>query len=326
MGALEELRGQGTLGPAGARLLYDTVRAVVRFRNFPPPQGHQSWTQEAITELAHDFLTDPATRGRFATLAAQAGDDRQLGYLLNTAVLYFLRDQARRTDRGHLIARLRDVLAEAPDRFVRFPEDRFGEELWARPSDVEAPRWAGSVDELVVAAWRVEGLGWQPWAQATRRGPLADRQSWQRLIEAVLTAAEGPVATRDLVEVAANRFGVRLRPTEMPIDEADPEPPPLAEPPADAAEIAEQVRTVWPELSDRDRLVLAHPEASVRELAEVLGVGKSAAADARTRLAARLRDLLDDEEDSETVVAALLEAARAWLQRRTAPPDSPSHA
>lgn len=326
MGALEELREAGTLGPTGARLLYDTVRAAVRFRNFPPPEGHQWWTQEAVVELAHDFLADSATRRRLATLAAEAGDDRQLAYLLNTAVVNFLRDRARRTDRGHLIARLREVLAESPDRFVRLPADRFGEELWARPGDVDAARWAGSLDELVVVAWRVDGLGLQPWTQAARRGPVADRESWQRLIDAVLAAAGGPVATRELVEVAANRFSVRLRPTTMPIDEADADPATLAKAPAEAAEVAESVRAVWPELSTHDRLVLAYPEASVRELAEVLGVGKSAAAEARTRLAARLQDLLGDDEDVDAVVGALAETAGVWLRRRTAPPDSPSHA
>lgn len=326
MGALEELRYQGRLGPAGARLLYDAIRAVVRFRNFPPPEGHQSWTQEAVTELAHDFLADPAThRRRFSTWAAQAGDDQQLSYLLNTAVVNFLRDRARQTDRGHLITRLREVLAEAPDRFVRLPPDRFGEELWARTGDVNASRWAGPVDDLLVAAWRVDGLGLQPWAQAARRGPVADRESWQRLIEAVLIAAGGPVATRELVEVAANRFSVRLRPTDLSIDEADSEPPTMAETPPEAVAVAEQVQMVWPELSERDRLMLAHPDASVRELAEVLGVGKSAAADAHTRLATRLQDLLGDDEDSEAVVTALAEAARSWLHHRTAPPDSPSH-
>jgi hypothetical protein len=241
MGALEELCEQGTLGPAGARLLYETVRAVVHFRNFPRPKGHQSWTQDAVEEVAHDFLADPATSGRLTTLAAKAGDDQQLGYLLNTAIVNFLRDRSRRTDRGHLIMRLREVLLEAPDRFVRLHKERFGEELWARPSDAEVPRWAGPIDELVVAAWGVEGLSLQPWAQAARRGPLADRESWQRLIEAVLTAAGRPVANHDLVEIAANRFGVRLRPTTVPIDEADPDPPSRAEIPADAAEVAEQM-------------------------------------------------------------------------------------
>lgn len=335
MTAVEELRATGGPGRETALLVYETARAVVRFRNFPPPAGYREWTGEAVRELAHDFLTDGRAPKRWATLAATAIDDEQLGRLLNTSIVNFLRDEARRTDRGHLLARIRDVLGEVPDRFIHVPSSQLGEEHWALPTTVDAPVWQGSLGELVFVAWRVEHLTTVSWRQAERRGPIADRESWHRLTDAVLSHAAGPVPTRVLADVAEHRFSLQPRPDAVPIDAVDVDPPTLPERhPPDPAALARWVEWVWPQLSDRDRLVIAHHDAPVRQLADVLGLGKSAAADARSKAMTTLRALLatselDDEElddeERDAVALAVADACRRWINERTSGSDSSSH-
>jgi len=117
MTPLEELRSDGHLGPAGARLLYRIVRAVVVGHGFPPPRDRRRWTAEAVAETAHEFLADGRTPKRLAHLLVHAVDDDSFDRLLHRMVLNFLRDGGRRTEIGRLMLRLRDVLG-CHDEFV----------------------------------------------------------------------------------------------------------------------------------------------------------------------------------------------------------------
>ena len=124
MTPLEELRSDGHLGPAGARLLYRIVRAVVVGHGFPPPRDGRSWTAEAVAETAHEFLADGRTPKRLAYLLVHAVDDDSFDRLLHRMVLNFLRDGGRRTEIGRLMLRLREVLGRH-DEFVAGPGDRW---------------------------------------------------------------------------------------------------------------------------------------------------------------------------------------------------------
>ena len=109
MGALEEFRESGKLGPEGVKLLYETVAAVARFGRFPPPYRYASWESDSVAEVAHDFISGERSLERLAHLYVLATDERSLELLLQEAVRNFLRSQARRTERGRLIRRLQDV-------------------------------------------------------------------------------------------------------------------------------------------------------------------------------------------------------------------------
>lgn len=335
MTVLDELRTTGCPGPETAQLVYETTRAVVRFRNFPPPEGHQDWTSPAITELAHDFVADERTPKRWVALAARATDDDELGRLLNTSIVNYLRDRGRRTDRGHLMARIRDVLGQAPDRFSALPATQLGEEHWALVTTADASPWQGRLQDLVREAWRVDDLTLVSWDHAQRRGPIADRESWQRLAEAVLGYAAGPVATKSLAEVAEHRFSLQPRPDDVSIDGVDVDPPAASEPQlSDQTDLTEPVARMWPHLTERERLVLAHHDVTIRELAGVLGLGKSAAGDARAKTLARLGALLAstdlhgevlDEVEREEATLTLVDTCNRWVQERTFAGGSPSH-
>src|SRR5262249_38292870 len=91
-------------------MLYRAVQTVAIARNFPPPDGHVRWDQDAAMDVAHDFLDGERGRKQITDLALRATDDASLERLLHAAVLNFHRDRSRRTDVGALIRRVGDVL------------------------------------------------------------------------------------------------------------------------------------------------------------------------------------------------------------------------
>ncbi len=125
-GAYDELVSAGRLGPLCARMLYRAVQTVAIARNFPPPDGHVRWDQDAAMDVAHDFLDGERGRKRITDLALRATDDASLERLLHAAVLNFHRDRSRSTDVGALIRRVGDVL----DRSDLFQESAAGPSRW----------------------------------------------------------------------------------------------------------------------------------------------------------------------------------------------------
>lgn len=316
MSALDELRDSGRLGEHGARLLYDMVAAIGRFRRFPAPSGRRPWTADDVAEVAHAFLTHRRTPARLASIALEASDDSSLARLFNTAVLNYLRDEARASDRGHLITRMRDVLSRDPARFVRLEATQLGDVHWSLRHHQEEAPWTGDLSDLVFAAWQLTDLVPIRWVSADRRSPVADERSWQTLAEAVLNAAAAPVPERSLADVAEARFNHITRPTvveltdlDYPLDEPDPT--------ASADTVDADTDAIWPQLTERDRVIIAHHQANVRQLATVLGLGKSAAAEARNQCMARLRLFTAHLEDPDAVALTLADRAMYWLDRTT---------
>ena len=310
MSVLHELQRTGRLNTAGAQLLYETVAAIARFSNMPPPAGHSSWSPDAVIEVAHDFLAHAQTPRRLSTIAIEAGDDESLERLLEAAVRNYLRDVARATDRGALMRRLGSVLSES-GMFSKVPEKQPGAGWWMLASGESAP-WDGSIDDLAAASWETPGIAAVRWANAERRGPVASRATLERFLVAVLTEARGAVPLVELARVAEQRFNagptveVELGDTEVPVHD-----------PVPNDQLLDDVQVAWQELSVRERVILANHAASVRELGEVLGVGKTAAAEARRQVVEKLRILLSENDDPEVTALGLVERSRLWLDRRT---------
>src|SRR5260370_5596871 len=111
-------------------MLYRAVQTVAIARNFPPPDGHVRWDQDAAMDVAHDFLDGERGRKRITDLALRATDDASLERLLHAAVLNFHRDRSRHTDVGALIRRA----GAARDPRDLFPDSAAG------PSPCPPPR------------------------------------------------------------------------------------------------------------------------------------------------------------------------------------------
>lgn len=317
--ALRQL-ATGQLGDAYANSLYRATAAAARRGSFPPPEGHQRWSGDAIAEIAHDFAADPNTDRRLATILTRSTSGAQFARLLTQAVRNFLRDKARDTDRGHAIQRLRDVLDE---------DDRFQEQqpaghprawrLFDQP-DEPSPTHPHDLVEAAFTAADVTIVRW-----TGRRGPIAERDELASLLEAILERAHGAVDERVLVEIIERRLGLVLDATVDSLDDiamrdwlaADDDI-------AEDADVRAAVKNIWPELTERDRVMLAHFEQDVRELGNTLGLGKSAAADARAKLVESLTAWIGAAENGQQILDVLRQRAEAWFLDRTSDADNSS--
>ncbi len=322
MGAYEEFRQTGRLGPECAQLLYATVGAVARLHGYPPPSGQASWTAEDVQSVAHDFLTSTAAERRLTQLFISAVDEPSFARLLGTAVLNQLRNDARRTMLGRLIRRLNDVMGDSSDfRAIHRP----GETWWTLAEGVDDPA-AASGNALVEAAAEVRDVKVPRWRETARRQPpRADRESINRLARRVLEVAGGSLAVSELARAIAPRLGLGPVPLVTEIDVPDLADTFIAE--GDLTERAvDEVRAdeLFDGLTERERLVLAYWEETVREFAPRLGLGKSQAAEARQRVVDLLKTSLTDEDSPDGVVRALVVRAKLWAEGRTGGQDGTS--
>ena len=314
MTPLGELLADGMLGPAGAEALYRTVRALVVAHGYPPPEARAHWDADAVSEVAHDFLADGRTPKRLAHLAVHSVDDDGFDRLLHRIVLNFLRDGGRRTDIGRLMRRLRDVLGDS-DEFVE-KGDR-----WRLSDKPDEPSAVAPADLVRVAAEErdIEVPKWS--ANARRKAPVADAASLTRLCRRVLDAADGFLALDELAHAIAPRLGIQPTPIAEPHQGRDQFDTVAAPQHADDSLDSLRAGEIFEGLAPRERLLLAHPGAPVRELRDVTGLGPSQAATARGRLRALLAAELQDDDRYETVFFHLVDRARAWAARQ--PPGQP---
>lgn len=305
---LAELLEGGTLGPAGADLLYRSVAAVARFDRYPPPDLHQTWTTEAVTETAHDFLIGARANQRLVQLAVLATDERSFARLLEASVRNFLRSQARATERGKLRRRLVTLL-ESDSAFMLADE---GPPVGWQLTDRPGTHWTGRIDDLALAA------GATP---VPLSGPATTRRDAVRdMTVRMLNHAGGSVSVDDLLGVIAQRLNLG----EPPLTGLDMADPAAGTDVAAEALSALEAADVFELLTDRERLLVLVLDEPVRTAAEFAGIGKSTAADALNRLRLKLLQLLGEGEHLTEVLAQLSELAQGWVDIRTESPPPAS--
>ncbi len=317
-GPRQELIEDGTLGPAGAELLYGAVAAVAHARRFPPPEGHDVWGRGAVQEVAHDFLTGPRGVKRLADLLLRSVDESTFASLLHTAVLNALRDRGRRTDFGALVLRVTEVLSDS-DQFRRDASDRT---KWTLASGPDGPSVV-STGALAEAAASVRDVTIPRWSSPTRRSPIADRDSIERILASVLAAAHGSLTAAELARGCEHRLDGRRVPLTVELDVLE------ALPPDDLGSATEDdtldrivAGQVFSGLSDQERLLLATFDRPVRAAASQVGVGHSQTAVLRKRLVEHLRTEIGDDPDAEGVFSALIALTEDWFRQWTGGHDA----
>lgn len=329
MTALEELRA-GHPHDAFAKLLYRQFAIVGMNYRFPPPQGHASWTRDAVMEAAHNYLTDNQNYPRLTELAAKASDDAGLERLLGVVVRNYLRAAGRRTVIGKLVRRLRGLLPDEPE-FIIVPESTPGAGNIALKDGPTAP-FTGHPSVLRDAARAVADVTVVRWGpNARREGPVADSPSLIALSRGVLRAAQGSLPFRDLADIIALRLGIDPRgvPGALPVEDVDDltardevtgapaasTPQAAVESLGQSLEIEQVVRAVLAEFGDREKLVIAWLDLPVRGIANATGLAVSTAGAVSQRVRDKLRQrLLDMDEDSaERIAVGVRDAARRDL-------------
>lgn len=307
MTAVAELQA-GAAGEDFAAVLRRTIRAVGISRNFPPPDGHALWDADAVHTAAAEFMADSQTPRRLTDLALHCATEQALRARLQGTVRNFLADLGRRTPIGRLVLRINEVLSREAG-FVRV------EGRWARAG---GPAGAGSDDpdglsrairaqEVVVPAWG---------HQAQRQAPVADRATIVSLCGALLDAAGGSLTPRGLARVIGHRLGLGQAPVALDLSALD--DPAMGDPAGADRTGSEALRLlrateVLTQLNDQERVAVAHPEYTVRQLAPLLGMSASKAHTVRQRAIAVIQVELLDDDDGEAVALLVIELARAWV-------------
>ncbi|GAA1290454.1 hypothetical protein Psi02_15340 [Planotetraspora silvatica] len=316
----EELLSTRQLGQAGAELLYKTVWLVATGNGFPPPEGSASWNETAVTETAHDFVKDERGRKRLLDIAVRSVDERSFERLLETAVLNFLRDIARGTDFGKLIVRVKEILRDENEFHATLgPPER-----WTLTGGPTAPG-ATSPDDLMSATAGVEVVV-PKWTSERRDAPLADRPSFVRLMTSVLTAAGGSLTAVDIARALTARLDHRKTPhaTMLDIREGVSEPAQTTGDPATRTVAELHAVEIFNGLSDRERIIIPTLDRNVRDLARLIGTGRTQAAFIRQRLIDRLGDELADDDDPDSTATVLCDLCDDWLANRTGTDDATS--
>jgi hypothetical protein len=307
----EVLSGQ-RIGPAGAALLYRLVRVVAISRNFPPPPGSERWDDAAVTETAHDFLDGERGRRRVADIAIRSVDEITFERIMESAVVNHLREISRRTDMGKLVLRVTEVLTEEGD--FRRVEGR--PPRWTLTDGGNAPSTVPDT-QLVTAVVGTQ-VTIPAWSSERRSAPLADRETFVRLLRAVLAVADGSLTAADLARVLSTRLDHRRTPLSIELDilESIAERAP-AQDPAVQATTSIRATQIFDQLDDRSRALIALYEQPVRDLGEVLAIGKSQAGLLRQRLTGWLREELEDDNEAEETIAEIRRICESWLEGRT---------
>jgi len=310
--ALTELRA-GTPATAFAALLNRTVLAVAMARNFPAPDGGQ-WTGEKANDVALSFLAHHRTPKIIDALVLSCGNDQALAAAMQGVVRNFLRDLGRATEMGRLIVRIRRALTSA-DVFVPTGGDR-----WTLVGEPSKPSEVGP-EALVAAAAKVR-VTFQPWSPTARRNePFADRESIDALLVAVLTAANGSLRPPDIAHAIAPSLHVVTGNLLVELDSGDPPDIGADVPGLDrlGADVVNRARAfeVFALLSDRERITLAYPDLSTRELAPLIGLGHSQTAVVRNKAIELLKEELGDEENGQEIAELVLELTKFWCLHRT---------
>jgi hypothetical protein len=304
--ALAELQA-GAAGDEFTAVLRRTIRAVGVARNFPAPDGHSTWDADAVWSAASEFMGDRQTPRRLTDLALHCATEAALRARLQGTVRNFLADLGRRTPIGKLVVRINDVLGHEPD-FTRI------DGRWAlRAGPAEAGNDDPEALSRTILGHTVVAPAWGH--DAHRSAPVADRATVVALCTALLDAAGGSLTPRSLARAIGHRLGLGQAPLSVEIDAFD--HPAAADAPAVDQTGSHALRTlrateILGRLNDRERLSVAHPEYTVRELAPLLAVSPSQSHLIRQRAAATIGAELVDDDDAEGIALLVMELGRRW--------------
>lgn len=286
---------------AYAELITDAAAKVAAGR-LPHPEGRR-WTDDDVDDLVVDFYDSPG----YEHALLSAVDDEALRRLVYTSLANLVRDRLRRSDRGRLLRRMKEIMRSGA--FVERPA-RF----WCRAGDTGEP-FPGHPDGLLTAAWSVEVtvVRWRP--DAKRNSPVAERASFVAVLDAIFDIAAGPVHEDVLVDVVGRRLGVGPVSYVEPLDAADeshradaqdPTPEELVVAGDEELEAATEAAHVWSQLSPDEQARMGCFDLADRPAAEALGWGKSKANAVYRRLTAKLRALIG-EVDTDRRAAVVRE-------------------
>ncbi|HEV2345819.1 MAG TPA: hypothetical protein VGS97_17095 [Actinocrinis sp.] len=304
-GAYDELRATGGVGESTLALIRDLAGQVTRTSSFPPPEGYDAWSPEAVDDLLAELFAAKGS-GFVLTCFLEATDDGSLERLLLRTIRNFLIDEAKKTERGKLRRRLEGLLEDDP-RFACVPEGQPGAGGWCLAGQSNAP-WQGDSAQLDLAAAAVRGVAISRWNTAGPT-PRPVKQALLRVAEGVLRAAGGSVSMAVLTRVVEARIaliapllvgGVADDQAGMDLLEAQTDPPGFE------MIVRETAQEIYRVLDARERALLPHLGAPLDDQMQVLELGRAQTRLVADRLAEKIRLMTTADEDRDDIVLELL--------------------
>ncbi len=305
--ALAEFAQAGELGDAGLRVCHRVMWS--QLRRLPILHDGRRCDDDLAWDFVGGFLAERGPRA-ITALLAEADDDPSFERQLTVMVRHWLVDQVRKTDRGSVLRRLKDLLVEE-DGFETVPDSVPGAGRW-RVAGTDGPPWGGRLDDLVAAAYTVPARAIR-WVSEERRPPIAAREDLISILQTIAEAADfQSLDLHQLVAVIVRRFPATLDPEARSIDgDAQdvawdgPAPEDLLVEREEGISAAGAAAEVFARLTPSERNLLPILD-NVDAVRAQLGCGRSTAYNRVGKLKALLRELTADFDDPEQVVREVL--------------------
>lgn len=293
-----------------AELLQRLALQAARRGGYPGPSGSSRW----IADDGWDLIAEAYDRkGHFVDVAILATTtDRDLELYLLRVFENLLRDQARATERGKLIERLKTILTPLP----RFRRRTSPYNAWQLDTSADAA-WQGDIGHLIRAASRLRGVAVTAWNTAGPT-PRATHAAIIRVCEAALEEAAGYVRDPDVAHVVqtcipAVPLGAadleRLSPGDDPTAFESPEAACRTDHELDDPTAEQVAGAIWATLTHEERLAVPHL-GSAREVAKALALPRRTAAAVTESAKAKIRAATAQDFEA-AVLTELLERSKA---------------
>jgi hypothetical protein len=317
-------------------LVVRLVWQVLRQSPFPPPEPHDSWTEQAVADQVVALYIAKGGAVVAEAVAAAGGDQGHLERRLLQTIRHYLIDAAKSTPVGLMRNRLKSMLTR-DDAYVRLEDGAHPLAGWA-PAGSEGATgrlWQGDEDALHRAATHTP-VPADIVFNKSGPPPAATKRALQDVIAAVFTAAAGSYLPDQLLaRVVARRFDEFLDPGGRDVSAytspADPETiidlapvAQTAELDLDRMEAADVADWLWVEFSRDERIVYpllniaGDHDGRVASVVMILGCGEAEAGAIIAAIFAKIRN----HSPTSDFAAQLLEELNAIYQREN-PDGSP---
>lgn len=199
-------------GATPLEIAYQTIQDVAGrvTKKYPGHVADLDWGPDAGLELTHEFFTGKDVEDTLAKLLAKAPTEASFRRLLHKALGNFLQQLHRQTPSGRVGRRLTEQISNLGAIPVN-------PSAWALP----AHRGAALCDDektLLRVAYMIE---FDPveYDSGSRDSPVISNNDLQKMLSAVLQAAEGPVPFAALVRTISQRTGLGVMPTFVTVDD-----------------------------------------------------------------------------------------------------------
>lgn len=323
---LREYQAQG-IGP----LLYSLILEIVQqgIGRYPPQiySPNETWDEDAISALAHDFALEKLLRLGWLEHYLLANDSTSgLMSALRRDFQHFLINRKKRSEYGNLFKRVRHIL-EVDSRFVACSvSSRSIATLWTLASS-ELPMLKGSVERLDEVLAAMFAVGLPPLAvyraDSLKLSHLISNKDLASLLEHTLRSLDMCVSF-DLImsglRYRLNLLDIDVRSLEEPVgmyNGSSDTVPTYGDILASSSDVSSEVGVeetaydLYERISDRQRLILgafnSEEKPTLERIGMIVGVSKSTVSTELKTIAEQIDQAELSEEEAERVLAELTE-------------------